>query len=94
VGPTFMVKNSPIADSVARGVIRAAEKRRAQSSFYVQANHELLIPGCTRAIHAKCSTAWVGQLFRIILTFGEQMSLSKNFLTVSLLQKPFQVEKK
>jgi hypothetical protein len=57
VGSTFVVKNSPLAGSVARGVIRAAEKRRAQSRFYVKANQELLIPGCTRMIHAKCSTA-------------------------------------
>ncbi len=30
----------------------------------------------------------------LILTFGEQMSLCQNFQMVSLLQKPFQVEKK
>jgi len=32
--------------------------------------------------------------YRLSLTFGEQMSLCKNFSLVSLLQKPFQVEKK
>ena len=33
-------------------------------------------------------------MIRIILTFGEGMSLSENLQMVSLLQKPFQVEKK
>lgn len=31
---------------------------------------------------------------RIILTFGEQMSLRKNIYMVPLLQKSFQIEKK
>jgi hypothetical protein len=57
VGPTFMGKNRPISGSVARGVMRAEEKRRAQIRFYMQANYELLMPVWMRAIHAKYNKA-------------------------------------